>query len=117
MDRSVYKIIHLIYRSKNYEGQSKDYEFSRRSMLEHWQAGYIDAVRTLRHPEALHPPQNARQSKRSISPSMAGNSGARHKGSKEHSMKEAEVKARAFAMPLTSRPTRRFPIASSIGSS
>ena len=56
VDRSVYKIVHLIYRSKNYEGQSKDYEFSRRSMLDHWEAGYIDAVRTLRHPEALQRP-------------------------------------------------------------
>jgi len=56
VDRSVYKIVHLIYRSKTYEGQVKDYEFSRRSMLEHWEAGYIDAVRTLRHPEALQRP-------------------------------------------------------------
>ena len=28
-DRKVYNIIHLIYRAKNYEGHSKDYEFSR----------------------------------------------------------------------------------------
>ncbi|HYB10821.1 MAG TPA: patatin-like phospholipase family protein [Alphaproteobacteria bacterium] len=44
-------IVHLIYRPKGYEGDSKDYEFSRRSMEEHWQAGYYDAVRALRHPE------------------------------------------------------------------
>jgi NTE family protein len=25
-------------------------------MLDHWEAGYIDAVRTLRHPEALQRP-------------------------------------------------------------
>ncbi len=37
----------LIYRSKSYEGIAKDYEFSRRTMEEHWQAGYDDAVRTL----------------------------------------------------------------------
>ena len=43
----------LIYRAKNYEGHSKDYEFSRASMREHWRAGYHDAVRTLRHPEVL----------------------------------------------------------------
>jgi NTE family protein len=55
-DHRVYKIVHLIYRAKNYEGQSKDYEFSRRSMSDHWQAGYNDAVRTLRHPEALQRP-------------------------------------------------------------
>ncbi len=43
-------IVHLIYRSKGYEGHSKDYEFSRRSMLEHWQAGVADMSRTLNDP-------------------------------------------------------------------
>jgi len=38
-------IVHLIYRSKNYEGDGKDYEFSRLSMQEHWQAGYADMTR------------------------------------------------------------------------
>ncbi len=52
----VYNIIHLIYRNAAYEGPSKDYEFSLRSMDEHWKAGYNDAVRTLRHPEVLEPP-------------------------------------------------------------
>jgi NTE family protein len=55
-DRKVYHIVHLIYRSKNYEVQSKDYEFSRTSMTDHWNAGYNDAIRTLRHPEALQRP-------------------------------------------------------------
>jgi NTE family protein len=55
-DRNVYQIVHLIYRSKNYEVQSKDYEFSRTSMLDHWNAGYNDVTRTLRHPEALQRP-------------------------------------------------------------
>ena len=55
-DRTVYQIVHLIYRSKSYEPQSKDYEFSRTSMIEHWNAGYNDAIRTLRHPEALQRP-------------------------------------------------------------
>jgi NTE family protein len=57
-DRKVYNIIHLIYRAKNYEGHSKDYEFSRVSMEEHWRAGYHDARRTLRHPEILERPKN-----------------------------------------------------------
>jgi NTE family protein len=57
-DRNVYQIVHLIYRSKNYEVQSKDYEFSRISMIDHWNAGYSDATRTLRHPEALQRPVN-----------------------------------------------------------
>jgi NTE family protein len=55
-DRKVYNIVHLIYRPKNYEGNSKDYEFSRLSMEEHWRAGYYDARRTLRHPEVLERP-------------------------------------------------------------
>jgi NTE family protein len=55
-DHKVYNIVHLIYRSKHYEGNSKDYEFSRLTMEEHWQAGYHDAVRTLRHPEVLERP-------------------------------------------------------------
>jgi NTE family protein len=56
VDRSLYKIVHLIYRSKTYEGQSKDYEFSRASMTDHWEAGYNDTCRMLRHPEALERP-------------------------------------------------------------
>jgi NTE family protein len=55
-DRKVYNLIQLIYHSKNYEGQSRDYEFSRRTMEEHWKAGYHDARRTLRHPEVLQRP-------------------------------------------------------------
>jgi len=57
-DDKVYNLVQLIYRSKHYEGDSKDYEFSRLSMEEHWRAGYHDAVRTLRHPEALQRPRN-----------------------------------------------------------
>ena len=52
----VYNIVQLIYRARNYEGHSKDYEFSRLSMQDHWRAGYHDAVRTLRHPEVLARP-------------------------------------------------------------
>jgi NTE family protein len=56
-DEKVYNLIQLIYRAKNYEGNCKDYEFSRRTMEEHWRSGYNDAVRTLRHPEVLQRPQ------------------------------------------------------------
>ena len=55
-EHKVYNIVHLIYRAKNHEGHSKDYEFSRLSMEEHWRAGYHDAKRTLRHPEVLERP-------------------------------------------------------------
>jgi NTE family protein len=54
----VYNLVQLIYRAKRYEGDSKDYEFSRVSMEEHWRAGYHDTVRTLRHPQVLKRPEN-----------------------------------------------------------
>jgi NTE family protein len=55
-DDKICNIVHLIYQAKNYEGVAKDFEFSRRTMEEHWKAGYDDAVRTLSHPEVLHRP-------------------------------------------------------------
>src|SRR4029453_9635384 len=54
----VYSLVQLIYRSKQYEGDSKDYEFSRTSMEDHWRAGYHDTIRTLRHPEVLRRPKS-----------------------------------------------------------
>ena len=50
---SLVNIVHLIYQHKDYEGQAKDYDFSGTSMQEHWEAGYEDTLRTLRHPEWL----------------------------------------------------------------
>jgi len=44
-------VVHLIYRRKPYESHHKDYEFSRVSMCEHWNAGNADVVQTLAHPE------------------------------------------------------------------
>jgi NTE family protein len=58
-ERKVYNLIQLIYRSRQYEGGSKDYEFSRASMEERLRAGYHDTVRTLRHPEVLQRPRSA----------------------------------------------------------
>ncbi len=58
VSRNVYNIVHLIYRARNHEGHSKDYEFSRLSMQDHWRAGYHDALRTLRHPEVLARPSS-----------------------------------------------------------
>jgi len=57
-DHKVYNLVQLIYRSKGYEGDSKDYEFSRASMEEHWRAGYHDTMRTPRHPEVLERPRS-----------------------------------------------------------
>ena len=44
---SAVDVVHLIYRSKHYESQSKDYEFSRLSMQEHWASGHADMLHTL----------------------------------------------------------------------
>src|SRR4051812_2538146 len=41
-------IMQVIYRRKNYEGNAKDYEFSRQTMLEHWAAGRADVRRAFR---------------------------------------------------------------------
>lgn len=46
-------VYHLIYRDKPYELESKDYEFSRAAVEEHWEAGMRDMRRTLAHPELL----------------------------------------------------------------
>jgi NTE family protein len=46
-------ILQLIYRRKNYEGNAKDYEFSRQTMLEHWAAGRNDVRRSFRHRDWL----------------------------------------------------------------
>ena len=55
-ESKVYSLVQLIYRSRQYERGSKDYEFSRTMMEEHWLAGYHDTIRTLRHPEVLERP-------------------------------------------------------------
>src|SRR5512145_962999 len=50
---SGFDIVHLIYRAKQYEHHSKDYEFSRWTMAEHWAAGHADVLQTLRDPRWL----------------------------------------------------------------
>ena len=42
-------IMQLIYQQKAYEGDAKDYEFSRLSMRDHWRSGYYDTRNTLAH--------------------------------------------------------------------
>jgi len=46
-------ILELIYQQAAYETQAKDYEFSSASMHEHWNSGYLDTKRTLRHRDWL----------------------------------------------------------------
>jgi NTE family protein len=57
-ERKLLNLVQLIYRSRRYEGDSKDYEFSPRSMEEHWAAGYNDTKRGLRLPGVLQLPHN-----------------------------------------------------------
>jgi NTE family protein len=55
-DQKVYNIVHLIYRSKRYEAETRDYEFSRQSMEDHWQAGLEDTRSALKHGEIFERP-------------------------------------------------------------
>jgi NTE family protein len=50
-------VVHLIYKSKIFESGSKDYDFSRVGMLEHWRAGEEDVRATMQHPECFVKPQ------------------------------------------------------------
>ena len=51
-------VVHLIYKSKNYETNSKDYDFSHVAMVEHWEAGVRDVHQSMRHKEWLQQPQS-----------------------------------------------------------
>jgi NTE family protein len=55
-DNKVCNIVHLIYRARKYEGIAKDFEFSRRTMEEHWKSGYDNARQTLATPEVMELP-------------------------------------------------------------
>jgi NTE family protein len=46
-------IVHLIYRQSRFEQESKDYEFSRATMRQHWEAGQRDMQHTVAHPDWL----------------------------------------------------------------
>jgi NTE family protein len=55
-----FSVIHLIYQEKAWEGMSKDYEFSTRTMNEHWQGGLDDIHRALTHDAWFHPESDGR---------------------------------------------------------
>ncbi|MCS3729176.1 DUF3734 domain-containing protein [Bradyrhizobium betae] len=55
---STVTVVHLIYRSKNYESSSKDYDFSHVAMVEHWEAGVHDVHLSMRHKDWLERPQS-----------------------------------------------------------
>jgi len=52
-------LLHLIYQQKSYEGFATDHEFSAFSMREHWQSGYEDTKRTLKHKHWLEMPEDS----------------------------------------------------------
>jgi NTE family protein len=56
-----YAVIHLIYQDKEWEGLSKDYEFSPQSMHEHWASGLLDIQRTLEHDAWLRLPPEGKE--------------------------------------------------------
>ena len=51
-------VVHLIYRSKNHESSSKDYDFSHVGVVEHWGAGVRDVHESMRHKDWLERPQS-----------------------------------------------------------
>jgi len=51
-------VVHLIYRSKDHESASKDYDFSRVGMVDHWNAGARDVHLSMRHKDWLERPQS-----------------------------------------------------------
>src|SRR5690349_11870054 len=51
-------VVHLIYRSKNHESSSKDYDFSHIGVVEHWSAGARDVHLSMRHKDWLERPQS-----------------------------------------------------------
>jgi NTE family protein len=55
---STVTVVHLIYRSKNYETSAKDYDFSHVAMVEHWEAGVHDVHLSMRHKDWLERPQS-----------------------------------------------------------
>jgi len=51
-------VVHLIYRSKNHESNSKDYDFSHIGVVEHWNAGVRDVHMSMRRKDQLEQPQS-----------------------------------------------------------
>ncbi len=57
-DAGVINLVQLIYQSKPYESDTKDYDFSGELMQAHSQAGYADTLATLAHPDWLAKPSS-----------------------------------------------------------
>lgn len=52
-EESALNIVHLIHKANAWEGGSRDYEFSRRTMEEHWDAGREAVAETIRHGDVI----------------------------------------------------------------
>ena len=74
-ERKVGNLIQLIYHAKEYEGDSKDYEFSRQSTEDRWRAGYHDTVARSATPRSWSVPPLRTACSSSMSPSTAANRG------------------------------------------
>ena len=72
--------MHLIYKGKNYETNSKDYDFSHVAMIEHWNAGVRDVHESMRHRDVLERPQSGETMK---AYDMTGNSSKSSEGKQE----------------------------------
>ena len=73
-------VVHLIYKGKNYETNSKDYDFSHVAMIEHWNAGVRDVHESMRHRDVLERPQSGETMK---AYDMTGNSSKSSEGKQE----------------------------------
>lgn len=51
-----YNVVHLIYKDKPFDGQTKDFQFGRAIMRAHWNSGLNTIQRTLRRPDWLDLP-------------------------------------------------------------
>ena len=98
-DKKVYTLVHLIYRARAHEKHSKDYEFSRLTMQEHWRDGYHDAVRTLRHPEAL----SARPRSTASRPSISRRKGAGDRFPSHHAKEKQGRETHCAVAPIRCR--------------
>ena len=72
-----YNVIQLIYRDKEWDGLSKDYEFGALTMRDHWASGLDDIRDTLTHQDWLALPPEGKEFvthdlKRSAPPAKAG---------------------------------------------
>jgi NTE family protein len=56
-----YNVIHLIYREKEWDGLSKDYEFSALTMRDHWSSGLDDIRNTLAQKSWLELPPEGKE--------------------------------------------------------